>query len=165
MSNKFLIAALLGIIARPALSLAALSQPAAQPVLKRIQLQGSSLGAITVTSSQMQALQAIKAALHRDYSMSGRDADKLVCHNSKIGGTHNNNTLRCETNRQWWRREEVQAVQMMLSNMAGRTGGLVAALQTLHGRNAAFAIPIDYGRFHALMKALPAGQKPAGNEH
>ncbi|HET7675136.1 MAG TPA: hypothetical protein VFL54_06405 [Gammaproteobacteria bacterium] len=164
MNNKFLIAALLGIVALPALSLAAQSQPAAQPVQKKVQLQGSSLGTITVTSSQIQALQAIKAALHREYSTDAADADKLVCHISKIGGTHINKTLRCETNRQWWRREEVQAVQMMLSNMAGRTGGLVAALQTLHGRNAAFAIPIDYGRFHALMKALPAGQKEVNNE-
>jgi hypothetical protein len=135
---------------------AAQSQPAAQPVQKGL-LHSESLGTITVTGSQMQALQAIKATLHRDYSMSGRNADKLVCHISTIGSSHVNKTLTCETNRQWWRREEVQAVQLNVSRMESRESShpVLLALQALRGRNVAFELPINYSRFHALMKAVP----------
>lgn len=133
----------------------AADQPAAGRQGDIHELRVSSMGTMTVTSSQLQALQSIKQALHRDYSMNAADADKLVCKVSTVSGSRLHKQLTCETNRQWWRREEVQAVQLNIALMSAGTGGTVAALQSLKGRNVAFSVPIKYARFRKLMSALP----------
>lgn len=130
-------------------------------------LHVSSMGTMTVTSSQLQALQSIKQALNRVHSMDAADADKLVCKVSDMSGSHLKKQLTCETNKQWWRREEAQVVQLNIGLMNSRTGGgAVAALQSLRARNIAFSVPIKYARFRKLMNALPpaAGSADASQD-
>lgn len=154
------------LVAASALVSSAVAQPPGQPTARSVQLRGRSLGTITVTGNQLQALQQIKQALHRVHSLRAADADDLVCTTAPVGGSHINKTLSCETNRQWWRREEAQAVQMNIAMMTMQGGGgLVAALQSLKGRNSAFAVTLNYSRFRALMNALPAADEAvAGSE-
>lgn len=127
-------------------------------------IETRSLGTITVNGSQLQALQDIKAALHRAHSYRPADADELVCSIQPITGSPAKSTLDCETNRQWWQHTNKTAIAMTQAMASSHIGGghsvsvgkqMVIALQGLTGRNMAFQATINKSRFKEIMRNLP----------